>query len=186
MKLVLISDLHSSKKALSDLDQIVSKENPDGIICAGDITNRDTPEYFFEFEKKLKSYSLPAFVIWGNNEPADLYDIITNSEFSCHLKKKVFGKDYIYGISDTDDLGEFDPNDINGAILVTHKPPLRKNLQQPLKNGPKLHLCGHIHIAQSVYRYPSTTLVQIPSLLLRKYVILETEDYKVVFKSLNS
>jgi Icc-related predicted phosphoesterase len=183
MKLVLISDLHSGRKTLGDLDKIIRNERPDGILCAGDISNREDSGFFDLFEKKLKSYGLPAFIIWGNNESDDTRKKILNSEFSVHLKKRSFGKDFIYGISDTEDLGDFSPDDIRGSILVTHRPPLRSTLAKQLRNGPRFHLCGHLHVTQGIYKYPATTLIQIPSLLIKKYGVLDTSTGKTEFKT---
>jgi len=66
MKLLLFADVHGSLKALSKIQEKAKKENPDLLICAGDLSN---------FERgldlllsKLSKIGIPVLMIPGNHE----------------------------------------------------------------------------------------------------------------------
>src|SRR3989338_10340820 len=66
MKLLAFVDTHTSIKALKRIKQKVKKENPDLLLCAGDISIFEhSVEYVLFFLNKLKK---PILMIHGNHE----------------------------------------------------------------------------------------------------------------------
>lgn len=88
MKLIHLSDLHIGKRVnefsmvedqryiLEKILQIIEKEQPDGILMAGDIYDKPIPsleaiETFDEFLVSLSRKKLPVFIISGNHDSAE-------------------------------------------------------------------------------------------------------------------
>ena len=76
------------------------------------------------------------------------------------------------------------PASIAGSILVTHRPPQASILNQKLSNAPKFHICGHIHSRRVARQFPSTMLIQVPTLQDGLYAVFYPENADVRFLSL--
>ncbi len=66
MKLLVCTDIHSSRKALKKIAALAKQENPDAIVCCGDLS-------LFEIHLKMVIRSLanlkrPLIVVHGNHE----------------------------------------------------------------------------------------------------------------------
>jgi len=183
MKLVLISDLHSQRDCIGFFDTIISRENPDGIICSGDVTVDDDLEFLEKVFDLLKKNNLAGYFIWGNADKANVQKKILASDYNIHLKSRNIGDHKIFGLSFLDDYPEFDSTQIKDSIFVTHQPPIKKNLKLPSVNAPKYHISGHLHKISTVVKYPSTTHIQVPTLMDGKYATLEVNTDKVRFKT---
>lgn len=181
MKTLLVSDLHSQKQCLVLLREIIEKHRPESLICAGDITQYDEVAYLKEFLSIIKKHKIEGYLIWGNNDCEGVQKKISDSPYSIHLQPRMLGKWKIFGISETEDIPAIRSENIKGAVLVTHRPPLVEQLKIIHPAAPKYHICGHIHHVAKNTVYPATTLIQIPSLMLGQYGIFDLERQTVKF-----
>ena len=181
MKVLLVSDLHSQRRCLELLPKIIKKHLPDFLVCSGDITQNDDTQYFDEFISIIKEAKVDAGLIWGNNDREEIQSKILSSPYNIHLKVKTQDGWKFFGLGETEDIPFINPEDIRGGILVTHRPPLFEQLRSSLKNAPKYHISGHIHSVGRVKKFPSTTLIQVPSLTLGRYATFEPDKEQVKF-----
>lgn len=181
MKLALISDLHSQKECLKYLEEIISKEKPNGVICSGDITVGDDLMFLEKVFGLIKENNLEGFFIWGNADKENVQKKILESDYNVHLKRRIIEGQSVFGLSFLDNYPEFDSTQIKDSIFVTHQPPIKKNLELGSVNTPKFHISGHLHKIATVKKYPSTTHIQVPTLMDGKYALLETNTGKVDF-----
>ena len=189
MKILLFSDLHSQRECLRKIEKAISLEKPDYAICCGDICQDDDVEYLnslFETLKTLKD----VFMIAGNNDGALTRKALFDSKFSSHLKSRKMSDYNVFGISDGDIEEPIDTNKISGSILLTHRPPAKQQFSTKLANAPLYHINGHLHSRFGAHKYPSTTHIQIPSLMserfgLSMYGIFEPASGKTEFKKIN-
>lgn len=189
MKILLFSDLHSQNECLEKIKRLIKLEQPDYAICCGDICQGDDLNYFTALVKILKSLK-DAFIITGNNDGQLVKKALFDSNFSSHLRLRKLLNYKIFGISDGEIEKSINSEDISGAILLTHRPPNKNQLQQNLKNAPKYHISGHLHSKFGMFKYPATTHIQIPSLIsgqfgLSMYGIFDPDTNKVEFKKID-
>lgn len=88
MKFAHISDLHIGKRLcgfsliedqrhiLSQITDIIEKQNPDGVIIAGDVYDKSNPSaeavtVFDEFLTDLSGLKIPVYIISGNHDSAE-------------------------------------------------------------------------------------------------------------------
>lgn len=173
MKLLAFTDTHGSLTALKRLEQKCKAQNPDLLVCAGDISIFE--HGILGIFRKLNKLNKKIIIIHGNHE-----DALTYLKYSRIFKNIIFihKKYFIYenflflgfgggGFSLRDK--EFEKNQLKfkeiiqnkykKLILVTHAPPYRTKLDKVGKNyvGNKsvrnfiekykidLHICGHLH-----------------------------------------
>ena len=184
MKLLLISDLHSQKACLNYLENAVKSDMPDGIICSGDIAQKEDYDFLSLFLHKLDKISLPAFIIWGNNEAVGQQKIIEDSKYNSHLVLREIGEWKIFGVGEVEDMPAFDTTQIKDAILITHRPPLKESLEKQLPNAPRYHIHGHLHFQKEIKKYPSTATISVPTFQTGEYGVLDLEKGKVSFKKI--
>lgn len=183
MKLLLVSDLHGIPKTLAYLESAIKKEGPEGVVFSGDITTWGETDFIDRVFEILSRNKTEGFMIWGNADSIEVQNKILNSPYNSHLTKRKFGNDSIFGISLIKEPPVLNPNDIKGSILVTHRPPLKAQLEKELANAPKYHISGHLHDFKFFKKYPSTTHIQVPSLQKGEYAIFNPDKNLVRFKS---
>jgi len=182
MKFLLVSDLHGQKNTPKLLERVITLEKPNALICCGDLTTYDEIDFVDKVFEVFESSRIPCFTIWGNCDMPNVRKKILGSLYNIHLKLKKVGNDKIYGIADTDDLPQISPEFIAGSILVTHRPPAKVALDVKFSGAPRFHVCGHIHYQAKQTDYLSTSLIQVPSLTLNRYAILDTKTSLARFK----
>jgi len=174
MKILAFVDLHGSLKALKKLQKLVEKENPDIIVCAGDITIfEQNLDYLVH---RVSRFKKPVLMIPGNHEE----DTVLRR--SCSLFKNVF---YLHGSTYAQDNvlflgwggGGFSIRDkefekkakgfkkemekFDKVVLVTHAPPYNTRLDRIIEESCgnksirkfiaensgkiKLAIAGHLH-----------------------------------------
>ena len=174
MKLLAFSDIHGSKQALRKLKTFSNQNNPDIIVCAGDITNFE--ENIRSILIKLNSFKKPIVIIHGNHESAETFNILKKRHKNINYVHNSSFKfqNYLFigfgggGFSSTDtDLKKASKkleniiknNKGKKIIMITHGPPYKtkldyldkeytgsKTLTEFIKkNQPDLLVCGHIH-----------------------------------------
>lgn len=182
MKFLLVSDLHGQKNIPKLLGQAIALEKPDALICCGDITTYDEIDFVDKVFEVFEQSKIPCFTIWGNCDMQNVRNKIIASTYNIHLKLKNVGDVKIYGIADTDDLPQINPENITGSILVTHRPPAKAALEREFSGAPRFHICGHVHDVAKQTDYSSTSLIQVPSLMLGRYGVLDSETSLARFK----
>lgn len=175
MKLLAFTDIHGSLPALKRIEQKVKTQNPDLLVCAGDLT-------IFEHGivgiiKRLNNLNKKIIIIHGNHENESTFircSRIYKNVIFIH-KNHIFVDDVLFigygggGFSMVDK--EFDKiaktkfkkiiknNKDKKIILVTHAPPYRtkvdkigrryvgnKSIRNFVdKNKIDLLICGHLH-----------------------------------------
>lgn len=173
MKIALISDLHGQKKTIKFVSEIISKHAPDYLIASGDLTSGGDLEFLADLFSVFLETGKRAYVIWGNSDSLEARNAISMSPYNLNLQSKKIGDFKLYGIGDYSDPIKIDPSQIAGSILVTHRPPLIETISQKLVNAPLYHISGHIHSRHTFKKFPSTTLIQVPSLQTGEYAIFE-------------
>ena len=175
MKLLAFTDIHGSLTALRRIGQKVKLQNPDLLVCAGDIS-------IFEHGiagifRRLNKLGKKIIIVHGNHEDDSTYSkysrIFKNIIF---IHKKHFIENNVLflgygggGFSQRDKEFEklaatafkklIQNNKDNKIILVTHAPPYKTKLDKLGRDyaGNKsfrdfiekykidLHICGHLH-----------------------------------------
>ena len=174
MKILAFVDLHGSLKALKRLQNLVDKEKPDIIVCAGDITIfEQNMDYLIHRMNKFKK---PVLILHGNHEDEDTMEKACAGFENVHF---IHGMTYVQddvmflgwgggGFSTKDDEFEKKAKDFEKkmkgfekVVLVTHAPPYNTRLDQIieqscgnksirnfiLKNTKKIRaaIAGHLH-----------------------------------------
>ncbi|MEK6857303.1 MAG: metallophosphoesterase [Nanoarchaeota archaeon] len=172
MKLFAFVDWHSDLSVWRKIEKKVKDENPDLIVCAGDISVFE--QHIEGLMKMLDSLEKPIFIIHGNHELSGVLDKL--SERSKNIKfihrKIVEFQNFQFigygggGFSVRDDGFERFANNIESKIkdkkvvLVTHAPFYgtntdyvwkrhcgNKSFTEFIKNNKNvvLGICGHLH-----------------------------------------
>jgi len=174
MKILAFTDLHLSTIALKKLKSKVKKQNPDIIVCAGDVSIFE--EGLDQILNKLNKFKKKILMIHGNHEEANVmkkfcerYDnlIFIHKKHYVHDECLFLG----YGGSgfaliepDFYKTGEkfakiIKKNQDKKIIFLTHAPPYKTRVDLIVdnycgnktfrkfivKNKIDLHICGHLH-----------------------------------------
>ncbi len=176
MKLVLISDLHSAQKTLKFIDLIIKRESPEGVIISGDITQNSDTDFLEKIFALFDEHGVNGYVICGNADEGGASTMLHESKYSVNQ----VCRDGICGICDHEEALA-NAGELSGKILVTHRPPLVSILKNKLNNAPEIHISGHLHSRKTAVQYPSTFMVQVPTLQNGEYATLDTKGKKVSF-----
>lgn len=172
MKILAFVDVHGDLKALEKVIEKANSQNPDVIVCAGDLTEfGENLDYFVYMLNKLKK---PVLIVPGNHEiPAELKKICSLFDNTIFLHKTSYkNKNCLFIGFSCDGFSATDPEFEKYArqakklikkgmdvVLVTHAPPYgtkvdfvrgshcgSKSVREFLeKNRIKLNICGHLH-----------------------------------------
>jgi len=173
MKLLVFSDVHSQRKYIDILIEKAKKENPDFLVCAGDLA--DWGKNFIEIVKEFDSLKIPMILIPGNHDEdeEDVKKISKETKNIIYLHSSSYElNDLIFfgygggGFSKVDEkferIVEKFKKTINDrkVVLVTHAPVYgtktdyipgnahvgNKSILKVVKDiNPLLVVCGHIH-----------------------------------------
>ncbi|HIH05480.1 TPA: hypothetical protein HA281_01475 [Candidatus Woesearchaeota archaeon] len=174
MKLLVFTDTHNSRKALKNVAALCRKQEPDAIVCCGDIS-------IFEMNlgktiRFLAGLKKPLIIVNGNHEGersmAKLCRRVPNAHF-VHDSNEIIGDVLFLGYGG-DGFSVIDPafvkvsksleriikaNRGKKVVLVTHAPPYGTRLDKVFGSHsgnksirkfverwqPAYHFCGHIH-----------------------------------------
>ncbi|MEK6835471.1 MAG: metallophosphoesterase, partial [Nanoarchaeota archaeon] len=131
MKILAFSDTHGDINYLREIYKKVKKEDPDIIICAGDLLNFWT--YSSEIKKILESFNKITLLIHGNHENIKLIDRLRSKNI-INIHEKIFNFNNFNffgygggGFEQEDKELELNINKIKDKlknwILMTHAPP---------------------------------------------------------------
>ena len=95
MKFLVITDLHQKASNIEWINSIIEKENPEGVLFLGDVTDMGTSDDAVEIVSsiKCKTYVLP-----GNCDPRDLPDKIKAVATDMHGKTVKVGNYDLVGL----------------------------------------------------------------------------------------
>ena len=96
MKILAFVDIHGSLGAIKKLKQRVKKENPDLIICAGDMTIFE--HKFFDILKRINKLGKEVLIVHGNHEEWEVLSHYSKllKNITC-IHKKIYKKeDFIF------------------------------------------------------------------------------------------
>ncbi|RLC15170.1 MAG: phosphoesterase [Deltaproteobacteria bacterium] len=185
MRIYAVADIHGKTEKVERIKDIISRETPDILVIAGDITNFISPLKTF---KQLKNIDIPILGIRGNSDLKRVERLLlrqTNTTLLNHIPMTYMGNRFL-GLNGTiplpflskicfreaqrlDSLKHFiTPK----TILVVHPPPRGAcdkvgnkfsagsfKLRALIENYPPLMvLCGHIH-EQAGYQFSKNSLV---------------------------
>ncbi len=167
MKILAFTDIHSNSSYLKEVYKKFKNENPDIIICSGDIS-------FFSIDIKkikrnLEKFDKIVLLIHGNHETPKFIDKLCSKNI-INIHKKIFefqGLNFVgYGGGgfeyDDKNLEEYFNNlnyKLKNWVLITHAPPFdtkldvigkyhvgSKSIKRVIeKFRPILEICGHLH-----------------------------------------
>jgi len=172
MKIFAFTDIHADINAIKHIEEVVKKEQPDIVICTGDLSIFE--DFIEEVMDRLAKLPKHLYVIHGNHEGEDVLKKICSFHENvtfCH-KKVIQVKDFVIvsygggGFSKVDkgfeDFVKSSENQWKGkkVILLTHAPPFNTALDNlhgehygcksytefvKKNNEVVLHLSGHFH-----------------------------------------
>ena len=174
MKLLAFTDTHGSLLALKRIEQKVRNQNPDLLVCAGDISIFE--HGIFGIARRLNKLNKKIIIIHGNHEDdstfrklSKLFKNIIFVHKNYHIENDILFLGYGGGGFSIVDK-EFEKitikfkkiiknNKDKKIILVTHAPPYKTRLDKLIqghsgnkairhfieKNKIDLLICGHLH-----------------------------------------
>ena len=184
LRMLVISDVHSSTSAAAMVTEDAKALSPDLIVVCGDVTHFGPPSFAESFLDSLPARTL---AVPGNCDPPEVLRAMRARGMDLHEKRVGVRGVQFAGLGGSnltpfDTLMEFDEGHIfsalekvmvEGAVLVTHVPP--KGRVDAAMNGvhagseavarivekyrPGLSLSGHIHEARGIERDGTTVFV---------------------------
>lgn len=203
MKLLAISDVHSSGVDLSSLRE----ERFDAVLLAGDISNGSMSDVR-KVLRHLSDLGSPVFFVPGNMDPRSLLEVHElEGCFNLHRNKSYLGSYSIGGvggglISPFSTRIEFSEGEIGSIlesigrvdIVVSHTPPFGTGLDR-VRSGinvgskalrkyieeysPLLCVCGHIHESSGAEKIGNTLAINPGPLSWGRYALIELEGDRV-------
>ncbi len=175
MRILQMSDLHGSQRALRDSRSLIEEHEPDLFLVTGDITNFGPVDYARKLFEGLK---VKALGIPGNCDPVEIVPLMESMGVNLHGRKEEFGDHTFVGLGGSSPTPFHTPFEVpeddllralrglmvRDAILATHSPPKGHVDELPWSGHvgseavrqvvdefePRLVLCGHIHEARGV------------------------------------
>ncbi len=204
IKILCVSDIHNSNQFLRSLNEHLTKNKYNLILCAGDVvslSNKKGMEFLKKFTDLItRLHQTKLFMIQGNCESEKMINLMRKKNVLLHLKLKKFRGHGFYGIGGwMEDVGEISnlsrakPRDlkskISNTILLTHLPPKRqviktlkhKSIKTKISDGPAVHLCGHLHAPGMIWKIGDTLVVKIPTAMYGGAAVLKMPSKKVRF-----
>ena len=192
MLILITTDFHASKKALTALVDLLEKQSYDAVIMLGDLINPRPSEmnYVKDFIQLVQDkHKLSLFALHGNNEPREAWQYYRKTGINIHLETKQLGDYNICGIGGFGYLNEvgFEDLSVNDLIInektifVTHIPPRKTEIVQ---NGPLIHLFGHRHSLAYTKQFGKTLQIQCPAGILGYVTELVLPEKKVTSRKL--
>ncbi|MCG8606773.1 metallophosphoesterase family protein [bacterium] len=210
MRIVAISDLHGS---LDPVHEILTAENPDLLLCAGDwgIENEIRQSDFEAITERVFTLT-----IFGNHDYLDLLPLVRNQDGSPILLENGMARRYrhvqIGGISGIWAKSKKRPwyindNEVDEAarqlqpsgvdILMTHGCPIGMADLTPIDThggqrcftdafrtvNPKVHLCGHLHRKSHYITKNERFVINVGYTKQGDYAVLESQPDRFQFEA---
>jgi len=171
MNILAVTDIHSSGRInQTGLSKIITQENVDLLIIAGDLTTWGTAKLVEKILGKFNSLEIPILYIPGNMDAKKSYDIQMTNITPLHNKAIEFSGITFIGIGGSNPTpfpcpNIFSEEEINQMletvkqtteenvplILVSHAPPKNSEADKVI--------CGHIHESKSISEIEKTLCI---------------------------
>ena len=201
MKILAVSDIHNDIYRTRKLKEIVTSENPDVIVVAGDFTSFGPLSTASEILKELQSIGKKVLAVTGNGDPKGVSDLLEKNSANLSNKPSKIKEVGLtgFGVPSVAKLGEllimnYDSLDkefkeiskCEHKVLVSHFPPLGTKVDEIFsgehigsevlrelieERQPDVVICGHVHEARGTDKIGKTLIVN-PGALCDGYVAL--------------
>ena len=185
MRILAMSDMHSSENAIQLLRERLQRDQPDLLVPAGDITNFGPPGYASAVLDIAEGVQVLA--VHGNCDPAPVREVLTSREVSVHQEFRPVEKYTFVGLGGSPPP-MMDIPQITDLIIISHVPPKGYNDRTARGHGgssrllgmvEKLHpilvVSGHIHEAQGAVKEGGTVFVNPGAAMDGHYAMIELE-----------
>jgi hypothetical protein len=187
MRLLALADIHNNRDVIIGLQKILD-QNWNGILIAGDITNRGHVSFV---EDLIKIIPINTLAVHGNMDTIDVIELLENKGISVHCKRKALGEYNVVGIGGSNPTPAYTPTEYSedkiedelnrleinhNTILLTHAPPFNSGLDM-VSSGfsvgskairkiidtkqPRLNICAHIHEKEGKTMLDKTLVVKL-------------------------
>ena len=184
VNMLVCSDLHGSKEALSMLAKVANPKEYDLMVVCGDFTTMGSVDFVHEFLKKIK---LKVLAIPGNCDMPETVGALEKRYASLHNARLTFGGWQFFGygggvpttsgmpfeVEEAEIESSLRAVAVEGGVMVTHIPPYGMNdvgrsgkhtgskgiLRVANDFKVKLSLAGHMHESRGVQTSGETTYV---------------------------
>jgi len=186
MKILAMSDLHSSENALTLLKERVQRDRPDLLVLAGDITQFGPESYVravLDARGDVETLAVP-----GNCDPSSIESVMVEAGVSIHQQFRPVEKYTFVGLGGSPPPLMEIP-DIPDLIIVSHVPPKGYNdlsvrghsgserlLNMVKRLHPILVISGHIHESQGAKKDMGTLFVNPGAAMDRHYAVIEVGE----------
>lgn len=183
MRILAMSDMHSSENALQLLKERLQRDRPDLLVLAGDITNFGPVEYASAVVDVAKG--VQTLAIHGNCDPAPVRDFLSTAGVSVHQEFRPFEKYTFVGLGGSPPPMMEIPQ-ITDLIIISHVPPKGYNDSTPrghagsgrlLSMVEKLHpilvISGHIHESPGAVKENGAVFVNPGAAMDGHYAVIE-------------
>ncbi|MCX8195449.1 MAG: metallophosphoesterase family protein, partial [Candidatus Micrarchaeota archaeon] len=109
MKLLALSDMHSSEEALDRLKVRASRTSYDAVILCGDLTNRGPLSY----AEEILGVFPKTYAVHGNMDSPEVAKAIARSGAQLHGKKVKFGEWNLVGLGGSNPTPFNTPNELS-------------------------------------------------------------------------
>ncbi len=199
MRILAFSDLHDDEEALLLLKKYADRIRFDLVLVAGDITNKGV-----SYCEDLITFFPRAFLVPGNNEPANVMEFLKNTKNYVHEKRVEIGNGLNvvgFGYSNITPFGtpnEYSEDEIyarmnklaidQNTILLLHCPPFGffdtvrgKSIGSTAikriieEKQPLLAIAGHVHEYEGSARLENTTIAKVATAQVGKALSITIE-----------
>ena len=206
--ILVVSDIHSNNLVFA---KILEKENFDAIFVCGDVTDF-RGEDVISFERVVKDYDVPCFVVHGNCDDGLAIKLLESSEalIFLHGRSVKFDDFTVHGVGGSNKTPFYTPSEYSeeyiesvlkslkvegNDILLTHCPPygILDKTYEGVHAGStaiaahvkkfRFVFCGHIHEAKGVEKVKNVVLVNPGSAASGNYALVDLSSERVLLKN---
>ncbi len=183
MRILAMSDLHSSENAFQLLRERLQRDKPDLLVLAGDITNFGPTEYASAVLEEAKG--VQTLAVHGNCDPSPVREALEKVGASIHQEFRPVEKYTFVGLGGSPPPMMEIPA-ITDLIIISHVPPKGYNdstarghrgsgrlLGMVEKLHPILVISGHIHESQGAVKDKGTVFVNPGAAMDGHYAVIE-------------
>jgi Icc-related predicted phosphoesterase len=205
MRIVALTDVHGDRRRAEALSRILSREDFDLLLIAGDITNFSNAESARRVLQPLLELGVPALAVHGNFDGRDVPALLNELGIGLHdRREEVKGVGFtgiggsnitpfntIWELTEGEIRAILDRNYLPGDVILSHVPP-RNTRTDLTRSGlhvgsfairefieerkPPLVVVGHIHEARAVDGIGGTVVVNPGPLFRGHYAVIDFEE----------
>ncbi|NJE03313.1 metallophosphoesterase [Thermococcus sp. MV11] len=205
MRIVSITDVHGDRRKAEALSRVLSREDFDILLIAGDVTNFSNAETAREVLGPLLDLGVPTLAVHGNCDGRDVPALLEELGVGVHdRRREIKGVGFIgiggSNITPFNTIWELTEDEIRailernyrpGDVILSHVPP--RNTKTDLTHSglhvgssalrefiearePPLVVVGHIHEARAVDKIGKTVIVNPGPLFRGHYAVIDFDE----------